>query len=211
MSLFITFEGGEGCGKSVQTKALYQRLQKLAIPVVVTREPGGTRLGDIIARTVKWTKSIKIPPITELLLFNASRSQLITGVIQPSLKEEKVVICDRFADSTIAYQSYGRGLDIEMVKMVNNIATQGLKPDITFLLDMPVEEALARKKGKQDRFEQEALAFHQRVRDGYLQLATMEPQRWLVLDATQPKEKISEIIWEKVEQLLTGRDLKKNE
>jgi len=146
---------------------------------------------------------VDISPLTELMLFNASRAQLVDKVIQPSLKAGKVVICDRFADSTTAYQSYGRGLDLQMVKAVNNAATQGLKPDLTILLDIPAEEGLARKKAKkQDRFEQEDIAFHQRVREGYLKVAANDPQRWLVIDATQSKEKIEEIIWQRVSRLL---------
>ncbi len=203
MALFITFEGGEGCGKSVQSRALYRRLSQLAIPALLTHEPGGTPLGKKLGRWLKWAQDTDISPLTELLLFNASRAQLVDKVIRPSLKSGKVVICDRYADSTTAYQSYGRGIDLEMVKAVNNAATQGLKPDLTILLDMSVEAGLARKKIKrQDRFEQEAITFHQRVREGYLKLAADDPQRWLVIDASQPKEKIEQIIWQRVSQLL---------
>jgi dTMP kinase len=138
------------------------------------------------------------------MLFNASRAQLVAEVIKPNLKSGKVVISDRYADSTTAYQGYGRGLDLEMVKATNKAATQGLKPDLTILLDISAEEGLARKVGREkDRFEQEDLDFHQRVRQGYLKLAADEPQRWLVLDARLPKDKIHGIIWEKVKQLLS--------
>jgi len=206
MSLFITFEGGEGSGKSVQAKALYRRLSQLAIPVVLTHEPGGTSFGMKIGRWLKWTEGTNISPLTELLLFNASRAQLVTKVIQPNLESEKVVICDRYADSTTAYQGYGRGLDLEMVKATNNAATQGLKPDLTVLLDISAEEGLARKRAeKQDRFEQEDIAFHQRVREGYVKLAANDPQRWLVIDASQSKRKIAEIIWQRVSQLLSSK------
>ncbi|MBA7479697.1 Thymidylate kinase [subsurface metagenome] len=209
MSQFITFEGGEGCGKSVQARALYRRLLKLAIPALLTHEPGGTPFGNRLGRWLKWTKDTDISPLTELLLFNASRSQLVTEVIQPNLKDGKVVICDRYADSTTAYQSYGRGLDLEMVKAINNAATRGLAPNLTVLLDISVETGLARKRGKrQDRFEQEALTFHKRVREGYLKLAANDPQRWLVVDASQSKRKISEIIWQRVRQLLSEQGLK---
>jgi len=209
MSLFITFEGGEGCGKSVQAKALYRRLSQLAIPVVLTHEPGGTPFGMKIARWLKWTEGTDISPLTELLLFNASRAQLVTQIIQPNLESGKVVVCDRYADSTTAYQSYGRGLDLEMVTTINNAATQGLKPDLTVLLDISAEAGLARKRAKRrDRFEQEKLAFHQRVRDGYLKLAANEPERWLVVDASQSKTKIEEIIWLRVSQMLSERGLK---
>ncbi len=206
MSLFITFEGGEGCGKSFQARVLYRKLSKLALPALLTHEPGGTPFGNKIGRWLKWAQDTDISPLTELLLFNASRSQLVTEVIQPSLKNRKVVICDRYADSTIAYQSYGRGLDLEMVRAINNAATQGLKPDLTVLLDMPAEQGLARKSTrKQDRFEQENIAFHQRVREGFLKLAANDPERWLVIDASQSKRKIAQVIWQRVSQLLSGQ------
>ena len=206
MSLFITFEGGEGSGKSVQAKALYRKLSRLAVPAVLTHEPGVTSLGKKVARWLKWGQDMDISPIAELLLFNVSRAQLVTEVIRPDLKSGKVIISDRYADSTTAYQSYGRGLDLAMVKAVNNAAVQGLNPDLTVLLDIPVEVGLARKGDKKpDRFEQEDIAFHQRVREGYLKLAADEPQRWLVVDAAQSKEKIVEIIWQKVKGVLEGR------
>ena len=204
MSLFVTFEGGEGCGKSVQAKVLYKRLSQLAIPAVLTHEPGGTSLGKKLARWLKWAQSTDISPLAELLLFNTSRTQLVDEVIRPNLEKGKVVISDRYADSTTAYQSYGRGLDLEMVKAINNAATQGIKPNLTVLLDISAEEGLARKKTKrQDRFEREDIAFHQRVREGYLKLAASDPERWLVVDASQPRRKITEIIWQKVSQLLS--------
>ncbi len=202
MSLFITFEGGEGCGKSLQAKRLFKRLEVLGIPVLLTREPGGTPLGERISRWLKWSHP-DITPLTELMLFNASRAQLVAEVIMPALKEGKVVICDRYTDSTIAYQSYGRGLDLEMVRTLNRDATQGLKPTLTFLLDIPAEDGLARKGDrKQDRFEQERISFHRRVRQGYLKLALEEPERWLVIDATQSKDKVTQIIWKKVSKLI---------
>ena len=204
MALFITFEGGEGSGKSVQAKVLYRTLSQLTVPVILTREPGGTPLGKKISYRLKWAKDTDILPPTELLLFNASRAQLVSEVIRPNLEKGKFVICDRYADSTTAYQSYGRGLGLEMVKAINNAATQGLKPDLIVLLDIPVEEGLARKRvKKQDRFEQEDIAFHQRVREGYLKLAANDPQRWVVVDASQSKAKIREIIWQRVSQLLS--------
>jgi dTMP kinase len=203
MSLFITFEGGEGCGKSVQAKELLRRLSRLAIPVLLTHEPGGTPFGKKLGRWLKWAQDADISPLTELMLFNASRAQLVAEVIQPSLKSGKVVISDRYAGSTTAYQGYGRELELAMVKATNNAATRGLKPDLIILLDIPVEEGLARKrKRNQDRFEREALAFHQRVREGYLKMAADEPERWLVVDASQSKRKIADIIWQRVSQLI---------
>ena len=203
MSLFITFEGGEGCGKSVQARALYRKLSELAIPVVLTHEPGVTSLGKKLGRWLKWAEGTDISPLTELLLFNASRTELVAKLIKPNLKNGKVVICDRYADSTTAYQGYGRGLDLEVVKAINSAATQGLKPELTILLDISAEEGLARKGAeRQDRFEREDITFHQRIREGYLKLAGDEPERWLVIDASQSKEKVAEIIWQRVSQLL---------
>jgi len=206
MSLFITFEGGEGCGKSVQAKMLYDRLCQSNIPTILTYEPGGTPLGDEISRWLKWQEESVITPLTELLLFNASRSQLVEDVIIPNLEKGRVVICDRFADSTTVYQGYGRGLDLTMTRAVNSTATQGLIPNLTILLDLPPEEGFARKKSDEyDRFEREEITFHEKIRQGYLELATEEPQRWLVIDATQSKEEIANIIWQKVSQLLPRR------
>ena len=205
MSLFITFEGGEGSGKSYQSKALYRKLSRLAIPALLTHEPGVTSLGKKITRWLKWAHDLQISPISELLLFNTSRAQLVAEVIQPSLNSGKVVICDRFTDSTIAYQGYGRGLDLQIVRTTNDAATGGLKPDLTILLDIAEDEGLVRKKDRPDRFEQEATAFHKRVRKGYLKLAQEEPERWLVVDASQARNKITLIIWDKVSQLLSNQ------
>ena len=204
MTLFITFEGGEGSGKSVQAKMFYRKLSKSAIPVVLTYEPGGTPLGKKLGRWLKWADDKDITPLTELLLFNAARTQSVTEVIIPNLESGGIVISDRYADSTTVYQGYGRGLDLEMVTGINQAATQGLKPDLTVLLKLPVADGLKRKKaGKPDRFEQEELAFHRRVMEGYAKLAASEPERWLVVDATQSKKKIAGIIWQKVSQLIS--------
>ncbi len=201
--LFITFEGVEGCGKSTQSRRLYQRLQKLAIPALLIHEPGITALGKKITRLLKWSRDINISPLAELMLFNASRTQLVTDVIRPALAEGKIVICDRFADSTTAYQGYGRGLDLGEVTAVNRIATQGLVPDLTVWLDVPVTGGLARKKDTTpDRFHQEKIDFHQRVREGYRKLAAEAPERWLVVDGTQKKDIVTGIIWERISKLL---------
>jgi dTMP kinase len=203
MSLFITFEGGEGCGKSTQARMLYRRLLKSAVPVVLTCEPGGTALGKRLGRWLKWSDDKEISPLTELLLFNAARAESVIEIIIPAIKAAKTVISDRYADSTTVYQGYGRELNLEMVKYVNNAATSSLKPDLTILLDSPIKTGLNRKQGgNQDRFEREELSFHQRVRDGYLRLAASESKRWLVIDATQSKKKIADIIWQKVSRLL---------
>jgi dTMP kinase len=205
MALFITFEGGEGSGKSFQAKSIYKRLSKQKIPVVLTHEPGGTQLGEYVRQILKWTNAY-ISPETELLMFNASRAQLLNEVILPNIKAEKVVICDRYIDSTIAYQGYGREIDIEMVNSINNFTIRGLKPDLTILLDIPPQEGLTRIVGREkDRFERENIVFHQRVRDGYLKMAADEPERWLVIDASQSKDKIRQIIWRRVSRLLSNR------
>lgn len=203
MSLFITFEGAEGSGKSTQTTILKNWLDEQNISAVLTHEPGGTALGEKISDLLKWAKETKISPITELMLFNSSRSQLINEIINPALESGKVVICDRFFDSSTAYQSYGRGLDFNTVINVNMTATDGLSPDLTILLDLAIEDGLSRKSGdKLDRFELEDIEFHHKVREGYIALAEAEPERWLVIDATLPKENISEIIRDKVSSLL---------
>ncbi len=203
MKLFITFEGGEGGGKTVQSRLLKRKLSRLGLPVLLTREPGGTAFGVKVSRLVKWSPRGSISPVAELLLFNASRAQLVSQIICPALEEGRAVICDRFADSTLAYQGYGRGLDMDMVKTVVNAATGGLKPDLTVLLDIAVEAGFTRTTArKRDRFEQEDLEFHRKVREGYLKLAAQEPGRWLVVDASQSKTKVTSIIWERVIRLL---------
>jgi len=178
-------------------------LVKLAIPALLTHEPGVTDLGKRITRLLKWSGELKISPLAEVLLFNASRAQLVQEVLRPALAAGKVVICDRYADSTTAYQGYGRGLDMAAVKSVNEIGTQGLQPDLTFLLDMHGDVGLARKDDiKLDRFHRETTAFHRRVREGYLKMAKEEPGRWLVIDATKSKEDIAGIIWQRVSKML---------
>jgi len=204
VSLFITFEGAEGSGKSYQAGQLYKRLSGMAIPTVLTHEPGGTPLGEKVSRLVKWAQDADISPMTELLLFNASRAQHVKDVIRPALESGKTVICDRFYDSTTVYQSYGRGLDLEVVKNVNNTATGGLSPDLTVLLDITPDKGLDRKRGKnRDRFESEDMVFHRRVREGYLRLAAEEPGRWLVIDALQTRAKIKDFIWQRMSRLLS--------
>jgi dTMP kinase len=202
-SLFITFEGGEGSGKSVQSRILYRRLSKLAIQTLIIHEPGSTPLGERLSRLVKSCRSGSITATTELLLFNAARAQLVSTILLPSLNRGSVVICDRYTDSTLAYQGYGRGLKQEIVRSANEIATGGLKPDLTILLDVPVREGLERKRNNDnDRFQSEEVAFHERVRRGYLTLARKEPNRFFVINGTMSKQSISQIIWQRVNQLL---------
>jgi dTMP kinase len=210
MGLFITFEGGEGSGKSYQSRFLSNRLKRLAIPYVLIREPGGTQLGESIRHLLKRSPGVAISPLAELLLFNSSRSQLVADVIIPALNEDKIVICDRFSDSTVAYQTFGRGLDAEITEEVNRIATHGLKPHLTFLLDISPEVGLARKPSRShDRFEQEELAFHRRVREGFLKLAADKSSRWFVIDSMLPKKIISQQVWEKVISFLQNSQLSK--
>ena len=204
MGLFITFEGGEGCGKSTQSRLLLKKLEQQNVPVVLTHEPGGTALGNELRRALKRRWGSFISPQAELFLLAASRAQLVAEVIRPALEEGKVVLCDRFTHSTMVYQGYGRGLDFTAIKMVNNMATRYLNPDLIILLDISPEQGLARKQSLKDRFELEDLSFHQRVREGYLKMASAEPDRWLVIDASLPKGKIAEIIWDRVSQLLAN-------
>jgi dTMP kinase len=201
--LFITFEGGEGSGKSLQTRLLYHKLEKLFIPVILIHEPGSTSLGEKLSRLLKWGRTNEISPLAELLLFNASRAQLMQESILPALSKGKVVICDRFIDSTVAYQGYGRGLDIQIINNANRAATGGLLPDISFLLDIPVEEGLKRKnKRETNRFEREELAFHERVRQGYLGLAGADLKRFVLIDARLDRKTIAGIIWRQVSERL---------
>jgi dTMP kinase len=201
--LFIVFEGGEGCGKSTQTRALHRRLSKDGFGAILTREPGGTKLGERVRRYLKQTDETSISPLAELFLIATARAQLVSEVIRPELKRGKSVICDRFTPSTLAYQGYGRGLDIDAIRDVNGIATDGMSPDLIVLLDMPIEAGLGRKKSKEkDRFESESLAFHTRVRRGYLDLAKTDPERWLVVDGRLPRKAIEAEIWERVGILL---------
>lgn len=208
MSLFITFEGSEGCGKSTQARALWRKITRTGIPAVLTYEPGGTSLGNQLRRVLKKKYQQEIPPLAELFLFAACRLQLVDKVIIPNLQQGTVVICDRFTDSTIAYQGYGRGLDLKIIKEVNDLATHGIKPQLTILLDIATQKGLSRKQSKKsDRFEAEDIAFHNRVRNGYLNLAAMEPERWLVIDATLPRATIGKIIWHRVKQLFDNHHL----
>jgi dTMP kinase len=202
LGLFITFEGGEGCGKSTQSRLLLKKLEQQNVPVVLTHEPGGTTLGNELRKTLKRKRDSSISSQAELFLLAASRAQLVTEVIRPALEAGKVVVCDRFTHSTMVYQGYGRGLDFTAIKMVNNMATGNLNPDLIIFLDISPEQGLARKQSLKDRFELEDLSFHRRVREGYLKMAAAEPDRWLVIDASLPKRKIAEIIRDRVSQLL---------
>lgn len=193
--MFITLEGPEGSGKSSQIKLLAQFLSENGFAVVQTREPGGTRIGDEIRGCVHRVENVEMAPIAEMLLYSASRAQLVAELIRPSLAANKIVLCDRFYDSTIAYQGYGRGLDLADLHAVTKIATSGLKPDLTLLLDIDVERGLARRTGgglEMNRLDLEAVDFHQRVRKGYHQLAAQEPGRWVIIDGDCPVQDVQE-------------------
>jgi dTMP kinase len=188
--LFITFEGPEGSGKTTQIQRLAAWLREQGQTVLATREPGGTAIGDRVRAILLDSDHREMQPQTEILLFSAARAQIVGQIIRPHLARGGVVLCDRFADSTLAYQGYGRQLDLATLRLITAFATGGLQPDLTFCLDLPVDVGLQRKAAgageEWNRMEQETLAFHARVRRGYLTLAQAEPARWRVLDATQP-------------------------
>jgi len=207
---FITFEGPEGSGKSTQIKRLAEKLAAQSVKVVCTREPGGTATGEAI-RNILQHDAVDGPLCdrAELLLFTASRAQLMEGVILPALGRGEWVLCDRFIDSTIAYQGYARGMPIDTLHRINNFAINSRKPDLTLLLDLDIErgferleERYADGKGSADRFEREARDFHHRVRDGYHQLAEREPSRFRVINSDQPIEDVSCAIWNVVKEAL---------
>ncbi len=174
---FITFEGSEGCGKSTQSKMLSQYLRSKGLRVVYLREPGGTKISEKIRKILLDHKNDSMFPVCEMLLYMSARAQIVEEVIKPALKQGKVVICDRFLDSTIAYQGYGLGMDIKTIKYVGNLVTSGIKPDLTIFLDLPVKKGLSVRSRVKDRIERRALNFHFRVRQGYLKLAVQEHAR----------------------------------
>ena len=201
MAPFIVFEGLDGSGKSTQARSLSRRLRRRGIPVLLTREPGGTPLGEVLRRWAKGRQSLS--PVAELSLFIAARTQLAHEVVKPALEAGVTVVADRYAASTVAYQGYGRELDLDLVNKLNHAATGGLIPDLTVLLDIAAEAALTRKSGKlSDAFETAPSDFHARVRQGYLAQAAQDPDRWLVLDASQPQRALSSQGWTKVQPLL---------
>lgn len=211
MSLFISFEGGEGSGKSTQARLLATWLAERGLAVTLVREPGSTPLGQRLRGLLK---GAPMSAVTELLLFGAARAELVMTVIRPHLEAGRFVVADRFGDSTVAYQHYGRGLALRTVAAINRVAAQGLKPDITILLDLPPETALWRimtpgmqlslemrgavegrpEERGQARFETAPLDFHRRVREGYSALARREPRRWVTVDAARPIETIKQDI-----------------
>lgn len=190
MACFITFEGIEGCGKTTQMRILAKRLESLGNDVTTTREPGGCPIADKIREILLDAENSALVPLAELLLYAAARAQHVAEVVTPALAAGRVVLCDRFTDATLAYQGYGRALDRETIDRLNGLATSGVRPDLTVLLDCPVETGLERAMARinstdgarEERFELEAMEFHRRVRDGYLQLAAREPNRFVVVD-----------------------------
>ena len=202
MGLFVVFEGIEGSGKSTQSRELRRRLVQSGYTVTLVREPGGTPTGDRIREELLGSNH-HITPVAELFLFSASRTLLVDSTIRPALAGNEVVVCDRYAASTLAYQGFARGVDLETVERTNDTATGGLYPDLVVLLDIEVEMGLARKpKGHLDRIERERIEFHRRARDGFLELARREPGRWLVLDGSDPEETISRGVWQRVSEKL---------
>lgn len=187
--MFITLEGPEGSGKSSQLPILAEWLREQGYNVYTTREPGGTMISDQIRTILHDLENTSMHPRTEILLYLASRSQHVEEVIRPLLEKDTIVLCDRYADSTLAYQGYGHGVDIPTLKKLLDFSTGGLYPDLTILLDLNVEIGLERRKqsgGEWNRLDAYALAFHKRVREGYLTLVADQPQRWRIVDATQP-------------------------
>ncbi|MGQ9502778.1 MAG: dTMP kinase, partial [Anaerolineae bacterium] len=182
---------------------LAQRLRAAGHDVLLTREPGGTPIGDQIRSILHDVRNTEMTALAEFLLYSASRAQLVRQVIRPHLERGGTVLCDRFADSSIAYQGYGRQLDLDWVRHITQLVTEGVAPHLTVYLDLPVEIGLARKRaafavqqGERNRLDLQPLEFYQRVRDGYLSMARAEPQRWLVIDATQSIEQVQQCIWE---------------
>lgn len=192
--MFITLEGPEGSGKSTQIKRLAKRLESMGFPVITTREPGGTPIGDQIRQVLVRMENEELHPRTEILLFLAARAQLVEQLIKPALQDGKIILCDRYGDSTLAYQGYGHGLDLEKLRQMLDFATDHLKPDLTILLDLDVKLGLMRKKAEDEwnRLDAYEVLFHERVREGYLNLAREEPNRWRIVDASQGIDAVQE-------------------
>ena len=206
---FITFEGGEGCGKTTQIRILSERLRSAGKDVLLVREPGGTPLAEKIRALVREESSDPPNPKAETLLFLASRAQLAESVLRPALDAGKWVLCDRFADSTFAYQGYGRGLDLAELRMMNAFAAGGLVPDRTILLDVRPEIAAARMRGRElstgdaaDRMEKAGEAFHARLRRGFLELAAAEPERFALICADGGEAEVAEAVWNSVQPMI---------
>ena len=208
MSLFVTFEGPDGSGKSTQIKLLAESLTGLGQNVLLTREPGGTEISEQIRKVLHDLRNKAMQPRAEILLYSAARAQLVGEKIKPHLAAGGVVLSDRYADSTMAYQGYGHGLDLETLRLITAFATDHLKPNLTLLFDMEAEVGLQRRQAggsEWNRMDDLTLAFHQRVRQGYLELARAEPERWLVLDATRDVKTLQRELRKVVEKRLGVR------
>jgi dTMP kinase len=224
--LFVTFEGPEGCGKTTQGIRLRDRLVKMGLNIVATREPGGTPISDKIRELVLDPNILGMILETEVLLFAASRAQLVQELLLPSLYEGKIVLCDRYADSTLAYQGYGQGIPLEKLKLITEFATKSLIPDVTFLLDLPVEVGLSRRLdlnekqtlngprqlplfNKWDRLDVKGYDFHQRVREGYkvMMEEEMKTKRWIMISAMGSPDDVEEKIWKSIKPILIERKI----
>ena len=206
MSLFITFEGPEGSGKTTQLRLLADWLREQGADVLATREPGGTSISEAIRAILLDSSRTEMRPEAEILLFSAARAQIVGQVIRPHLERGGIVLCDRYADSTLAYQGYGRGLDLKTLRAITHFATGALVPDLTICLDIAIEEGLQRKSAQEwNRLEEQTLAFHQRVREGYLEMAAAGPERWLVVDAAQSVGGIQGVIRNRLEALIAAQ------
>jgi len=234
VGLFIVFEGGEGAGKTTQARILYGRLCQKKQRARILHEPGDTPLGNSIRTLVTaprdtlfagWRSSLThaltdsqlvakdiwlpIVPSAELFLFAAARAQLVAERLKPLLQKGAIVVCDRYKYSTVAYQGYGHGMDLGFITTVNEIVTQGVEADLVILLDVEPSKGILRKRGTAEisKFEVQDLAFHQRVRQGYLEMAKKEPERWLVVDVSLPSKEVTRLIWERVEHLFHSKGL----
>jgi dTMP kinase len=210
LSLFVTFEGPEGCGKTTQMRLLARYLGERGLDVLTTREPGGTPIGDRVRAILLDPKHTEMQPPTEFLLFSAARAQHVAQVIRPHLARGGVVLCDRFADSSQAYQGYGHCQDLDVLRIISRFATGNLVPDLTFYLDVPVEVGLRRKAGGSgdawNRMEQKEIAYHERVRAGYLAMVAQEPDRWVVIDAAGAVNAIQAAIRGRIDRQLVALD-----
>lgn len=205
--MFITLEGPDGSGKSMQIPALAEFIRSQGYEVLITREPGGTNIGDQIRQVIMKLDNTSMHPRTEILLFCAARAQIVEEVLRPALQRGVVVISDRYADSTLAYQGYGHGVDLEELNRLLKFTTGGLRPDLTLLLDVDAETGLRRRQssgGEWNRLDAYALSFHKRVREGYHQLAAAEPERWRTIDASQAPEMVQSCIQDVVRQALAA-------
>ena len=202
--LFITFEGPEGCGKSTQIKKTYDKLDSLGYDVLLTREPGGTKVGEKVRDILLDTANKGMSAITEVLLFETARSRIVEEVILPALKKKKIVICDRFNDSTFVYQGYAGKVGLKDIKKIDDIATGGLKPDLTIVLDIDAKTGLERasNRGKKDRMELKTLSYHQKVRIGFLDIAKKNPKRVKVVKVKEGIDKTFVDVWNIVENKL---------